>query len=140
MEAVGKPHPSLTLNLTVFDFERPGTRESFSKPVVHALASYLAFPRLRFLSLQGYTFTVSMMLSLQPKVFGTAGDVTRLKDWAVSVVRHGVKTRDDTIQVNTALSSLHDHMSVTWMSHDLFLCSYHYLTTTLATIFPTPLV
>lgn len=31
---------------------------------------------------------------MQPKGFGTVGDVSRLKDWAVSVVRHGADSKD----------------------------------------------
>jgi hypothetical protein len=39
------------------------------------------------------------VLPLPPKLYETSEDVQRLKDWAVSVVKFGVKSRDGTIKV-----------------------------------------
>lgn len=37
---------------------------------------------------------------LQPKLYDTAEDVKRIRDWAISVVKCGVSTRDEAIQVS----------------------------------------
>ena len=38
---------------------------------------------------------------LQPQQFGTSEDVQRMSDWAVSLVKLGLKTRDEAIQVSS---------------------------------------
>ncbi len=38
---------------------------------------------------------------LPPKLYETSEDVQRLRDWAVSVVKFGVKTREETIKART---------------------------------------
>lgn len=42
-------------------------------------------------------------LLLPPKLYETSEDFQRLKDWAVSVVKFGVKTRDTAIKVYSML-------------------------------------
>lgn len=39
------------------------------------------------------------VLPLPPKLYETSEDIQRLKDWAVSVVKFGVKTRNGAIKV-----------------------------------------
>ena len=39
------------------------------------------------------------VLPLQPKLYDTPEDVKRVRDWAISVVKCGLNTRDKTIQV-----------------------------------------
>ena len=41
-----------------------------------------------------------LMLPLPPKLYETSEDIQRLKDWAVSVVKFGVKSRDGAIKVS----------------------------------------
>lgn len=41
-------------------------------------------------------------LPLPPKLYETSEDIQRLKDWAVSVVKFGVKSRDGAIKVSIA--------------------------------------
>ena len=42
--------------------------------------------------------TYLIIISLQPKSFGTQKDINRHKDWAISVVQHGIQSKDSTIQ------------------------------------------
>lgn len=42
---------------------------------------------------------------IQPKMYGTAEDMKRLKDWAVSVVKCGLYCRDKTVEVSTNYST-----------------------------------
>ena len=52
-----------------------------------------------------YPFTV--FLCIQPKPFGTPGDINRFKDWAITVVGQGVDAKDSTIkELKTKVTSL----------------------------------
>ena len=46
-------------------------------------------------------------LPLPPKLYETSEDVQRLRDWAVSVVKFGVKSRDGAIKVSQAMCIIH---------------------------------
>lgn len=43
---------------------------------------------------------------LQPKLYETSQDVKRISDWAVSTVKCGIKTRDESIKVSMMLRFL----------------------------------
>lgn len=52
------------------------------------------------------------ILPLPPKLYETSEDIQRLKDWAVSVVKFGIKNRDGAIKVSVIYNTCSIHTMI----------------------------